>query len=294
MEMKKISSDKVFEGIASLIVLAWCVICIYPLWLVVVYSISDPALVNACEIWLIPKGIRFDGYKQVFARPDILKGYWNTIIQTVGGTAINMLLTIPAAYSLSKKRLFGGSFIMKMMVFTMYFSGGLIPSFLNVRNLGLLNTYWAIVLIGGVSVTNLIIARTFFMSLPEELEEAARIDGCGSLGIFLKIVLPLSKAMLGVIMLYYVVGHWNNYSSALYYTPQNTDHWPLQMVLRNYINNLKEADIMGAEEEAMRLSDLFNQIKYSSVVVSSLPVLILYPFVQKYFEKGVMIGSVKG
>lgn len=295
MRIKESYTDRMFSAFAYAIVIFWCIACIYPLWLVLIYSISDPHYVNNGEIWLLPKGFSLEGYVEVFKRSDIIKGYWNTLTQTLVGTSLNMLLTIPAAYALSRKNLAGRNLIMKLIVFTMFFSGGLIPSFLNMRNLGLLNKWWAIPLATGVNTTNLIIARTFFASgVPHELEEAAEIDGCNALQTFLRVVLPVSKAMLGVIMLYYVVGHWNNYTSTLYYVPASTDYWPLQMVLRNLMQNLKSAEAAGLEEQAEYFALLYNQIKYAIIVVASVPVLVLYPFLQKYFEKGVMLGSVKG
>jgi putative aldouronate transport system permease protein len=256
---------------------------------------SDPEAVNAGEVWLWPVGMTWDAYKEVFARDDLMKGYFNTITQTLFGTAVNMILTIPAAYALSKNRLKGRNLYMGMIVFTMYFSGGLIPNFINVKNLGLLNTWWVFGLIGAVSAYNLIVARTFFASgVPHELEEAAQIDGCSTTGVFFKIVLPLSKAMLGVIMLYYLVAHWNNFSTALYYTPQSTDYWPLQMVIRNLLRTLNQMIDTGSEDALLYYSKIYDMIKYAVVVVAALPVLVIYPFLQKYFNKGVMLGSVKG
>lgn len=224
-----------------------------------------------------------------------MKGYWNTITQTLFGTAVNMVMTIPAAYALSKSKLKGRGFFMGLIVFTMYFSGGLIPNFINLKNLHLLNTWWVFGLCGAVSSYNLIVARTFFVSgIPHELEEAAEIDGCSVAGTFFKIVLPLSKAMLGVIMLYYVVGHWNNFSTALYYTPQSTEYWPLQMVIRNMLRTLNQMIGTANEDALMYYTRIYDMIKYAVVVVAALPVLVLYPFLQKYFNKGVMLGSVKG
>ncbi len=231
----------------------------------------------------------------MFAREDLMKGYWNTITQTLFGTAVNMVMTIPAAYALSKSKLKGRGFFMGLIVFTMYFSGGLIPNFINLKNLKLLNTWWVFGLCGAVSSYNLIVARTFFVSgIPHELEEAAEIDGCSVAGTFLKIVLPLSKAMLGVIMLYYVVAHWNNFSTALYYTPQSTEYWPLQMVIRNMLRTLNQMIGTASEDALMYYTRIYDMIKYAVVVVAALPVLVLYPFLQKYFNKGVMLGSVKG
>ncbi len=295
MKIRESIGDRVFNVFCYAVVILITVACLYPLWLVLIYSVSDPDAVNAGRVWLWPVGVTWDAYKEVFARDDLMKGYFNTITQTLFGTAMNMLLTIPAAYALSKNRLKGRNFFMGLIVFTMYFSGGLIPSFINVRNLGLLNSWWVFGLIGAVSSYNLIVARTFFASgIPHELEEAAEIDGCSVAGTFMKIVLPLSKAMLGVIMLYYVVAHWNNYSTALYYTPQSTDYWPLQMVIRNLLRTMNSLIATSSEEMLMYYTKLFDTIKYAVVVVAALPVLVLYPFLQKYFNKGVMLGSVKG
>lgn len=295
MKIKDTLSDRVFTVFCYAVVILVAFICLYPLWLVLIYSISDPDAVNAGKVWLWPVGVTWDAYKEVFAREDLMKGYWNTITQTLFGTAVNMVMTIPAAYALSKSKLKGRGFFMGLIVFTMYFSGGLIPNFINLKNLHLLNTWWVFGLCGAVSSYNLIVARTFFASgIPHELEEAAEIDGCSVAGTFFKIVLPLSKAMLGVIMLYYVVGHWNNFSTALYYTPQSTEYWPLQMVIRNMIRTLNQMIASSDEEALMYYTRIYDMIKYAVVVVAALPVLVLYPFLQKYFNKGVMLGSVKG
>ena len=295
MRIKETFQDRLFSAFAFLMVALIVLICIYPLWLVIIYSVSDPYYVNSGQVWLWPKGFNLDGYKEVFARDDLMKGYWNTLTQTLAGTALNMALTIPAAYALSKSYLKGRNFFMTLILITMYFSGGLIPNFLNMRNLGLLNKWWVIPLTGAVSSYNLIVARTFFASgVPKELEDAAAIDGCGQAGTFFRIVLPLSKAMLGVILLYYVVAHWNNYTAALYYMPGSSEYWPLQMVIRDLMNDLISAESLGDYELVAYYSKIYNTIKYAIIVVSSVPVLILYPFLQKYFDKGIMLGSVKG
>ena len=295
MRIKDSFGDKVVNFLCYTIVILVSIACLYPLWLVLVYSVSDPDAVSAGKVWLWPVGVNWDAYKEVFARDDLMKGYWNTITQTLFGTTVNMVMTIPAAYALSKSKLKGRNFFMGLIVFTMYFSGGLIPNFINIKNLGLLNTWWVFGLVGAVSSYNLIVARTFFASgVPRELEEAAEIDGCSAAGTFFKIVLPLSKAMLGVIMLYYVVAHWNNFSTALYYTPQSTDYWPLQMVIRNLLRTLSKMLDTGDVEALEYYTKLYDMIKYAVVVVAAVPVLVIYPFLQKYFNKGVMLGSVKG
>ena len=294
MRIKESLGDRIF-GIVVNTVLALCVLaCAYPLYLVVINSFSDPNLVSKGEIWWRPIGFTLDAYKEVFKNEDILQGYGNALYYTALGTALNMVLTIPAAYSLSKPQLFGRNTIMKLMVFTMYFSGGLVPHYILMQSMGLLNTRMSVLVVGAVATTNLIIARTFFASsVPKELEEAAEIDGCSVLQTFLKIVLPLSKAMLSVIMLYYAVARWNNYTSSLYYQPLSNELHPLQMVLRRILIVMQQNAELSAEE-ADYYAKLASMIKYAVIVVASLPLLIVYPFIQKYFEKGVMMGSVKG
>lgn len=294
MKIKESKGDRVFGAVVNGI-LALCVLaCIYPLYLVLINSVSDPDLVSQGAVWWRPIGFTLDAYIEVFKNRDILQGYGNALYYTVLGTALNMVLTIPAAYALSKPQLYGRNIIMKLLVFTMYFSGGLVPHYILMQGLGLLNTRMGVLVVGAVSTTNLIIARTFFASsIPRELEEAAQIDGCSELQTFLRIVLPLSKAMLSVIMLYYAVGRWNNYTSSLYYQPMASELHPLQMVLRRILLTVQQSAELSAEE-ADYYAKLANMIKYAVIVVASLPLLIVYPFIQKYFEKGVMMGSVKG
>ncbi len=286
--------DKTFDLGIYLIGGAIALLCLYPLCLVLINSFSDPFAVARGEVFLAPKGFSYDAYVQAFKNGDIMRGYANSLFYLVCGVIINMVLTIPAAYALSKQHMKGRNFIMMMIVFTMYFSGGLIPHYLMVRDMGLINTRTIVLLEGAVVTTNLIIARTFFSSsVPRELEEAAEIDGCSGTQVFFKIVLPLSKAMLGVILLYYAVGRWNNYTSSLYYQPRADELHSLQMVIKKMVLQMQAA--ANAESEmAEYYANLFNQIKYSVIVIASLPLLVLYPFLQKYFEKGVMIGSVKG
>ena len=289
-----LNGDKAFDLGIYLISGFIALLCLYPLYLVLINSFSDPFAVARGEVVLLPKGFSFDAYIQAFKNGDIMRGYANSLFYLVVGVMINMVLTIPAAYALSKQHMKGRNAVMMMIVFTMYFSGGLIPHYLMVRGLGLINTRAIVLLEGAVVTTNLIIARTFFASsVPRELEEAAEIDGCTGIQVFFKIVLPLSKAMLGVILLYYAVGRWNNYTSSLYYQPRAEELHSLQMVIKKMVLQMQAA--ANAESEmAEYYANLFNQIKYSVIVIASLPLLILYPFLQKYFEKGVMIGSVKG
>lgn len=286
--------DKAFDVITYTIAILLALICLYPLYLVLISSFSDPYAVARGEVFILPKGFSLDAYKEAFENGDIVTGYLNSLFYLVAGTVMNMVLTIPAAYALSKPKLKGRNIMMMLLVFTMYFSGGLIPHYLLVRGLHLLNTRTVVILGTAVNTTNLIVARTFFASsVPRELEEAAEIDGCTGPQTFLKIVLPLSKAMLGVIMLYYAVARWNNFTASLYYQPMKPELYSLQMVLRNMLTIIQTSSNIESEM-AEYYAQVFNQIKYSVIVISSLPLLILYPFLQKYFDKGVMMGSVKG
>ena len=294
MKVKESLTDGIFETIVNIIIILCVLICAYPIYLVIINSFSDPNLVAMGKVFIIPLGVTLDSYKMVFENEMVMGGYWNTLWYTIVGLGLNMLLTIPAAYALSKKDLVGGGFVMKLIVISMYFSGGLIPFYTLMKDLNLINNWWVIPLNGAVAASNLIIARTFFASgVPRELEEAAEIDGCSVIQTFLKIVLPLSKAMLSVIMLYYAVARWNAYTPAVYYMPRAKDLWPLQMVLRQILIEATKSALDNTEM-ADYYAKIANQMKYAVIVVASAPLLIIYPFIQKYFEKGVMLGSVKG
>lgn len=277
------------------------VIVAYPIIYIVSASISDPKLVGSGEMWLWPRGITFEGYLRVFDNAKIWSGYKNTIIYTLAGTAVNLAATLPAAYALSRKDFKGRSFFMAMFLFTMFFGGGLVPGYLLTKALGLVNTMWALILPGAASVWNIIVARTFFQStIPQELQEAAHIDGCTNSGIFVKIVLPLSAPIIAVMALFYGVGHWNSYFGALIYLNEESKY-PLQLILRQIlVLQQMTAETTGAAVSASVASALNNKadiaalVKYAVIIVSSLPVIVVYPFLQRYFVQGVMIGSVKG
>ncbi len=295
MKVKESRGDRIFSLIVHTIVILCMIICAYPIYLVIINSFSNPDLVAQGKVFLIPQGFTLDAYKETFKDNSVMLGYWNTLWFTLVGLAINMLLTIPSAYALSKKDLMGGGIVMKLIVVTMYFGGGLIPMYILMKSLGLINNWWVLPLNGAVTASNLILARTFFASgVPRELEEAAEIDGCGQVQTFVQIVLPLSKAMLSVIMLYYAVARWNAYTPALYYMPRARELWPLQMVLRNILVEAVRTSVIGSSELADYFAKIANQMKYAVIVIASAPLLIIYPFIQKYFEKGVMLGSVKG
>lgn len=268
------------------------IIVLYPLWFIVISSISDPAAVASGTVTLWPKGVTFIGYEKIFADPRIWIGYRNTILYTVLGTAVNMVVTIPCAFALSRREFRPRRVILFLFTVTMFFSGGLIPSYLLYRQLGLLNSMWVFILPGAVSVYNVIVARSFFeTSIPEELHDAAQIDGLSYLGYFFRIVLPLSSAIIAVIGLYYFVGHWNDYMTGLIYITDD-GKLPLQNVLQQLllVNQNTSTTSIGVAD-AQRAAD---QIKFGIIIVSTLPLLVLYPFLQRYFNKGVMLGALKG
>ncbi len=286
--------DKVFRFFLYLISGLILLIVLYPLYFVVIASFSDPSAVASGQVWLVPKGLTLDGYKELFRHNEIWTGYANTILYTIAGTFIGVAVNIFAAYALSKKDLVGRKVLMWLFVFTMFFNGGLVPTFITIKDFGLYNTFWVMVLPFSVSVYNIIVARTFFENtIPAELNDAAKIDGCGNIYYFFKIVLPLSKAILAVIALWTAVGMWNSYFNALVYL-KDSWRYPLQLALRNILitNNLQMSFGSGeAMQIALRLSNL---MRYSVIIVSTLPIMCVYPFAQKYFNQGVMIGAVKG
>ncbi len=288
---KKIS---IFDIIVYAIGILLIVIVGYPLILVLSNSVSSPDMVASGKVLLFPKGFTLDGYKAVFSDNSILMGYANTIFYTVTKTLISLIITLPAGYALTKNNIPGHKVFIAMFMFTMYFSGGLIPTFLQVQKYGLYNSRAAIILLGAFSVYNCIICRSFFSSIPHELEEAAEIDGCTPLKTFIKVILPLSKPLLGVMVLYVAVGQWNSYMDCLIYI-QDDMKQSLQVVLRRILLLAQSASLMeDAGEYAAAMADKEALLRYSAMVVSSVPLLVVYPFLQKYFDKGVMIGSVKG
>ena len=303
MDTKKISNkireskgDKFFVAICYLLLFVGLAIIVYPLIYVVSCSFSDPDLVGSGDVVLFPKGITLAGYQAVFENDDILSGYGNTIFYTVVGTLINLAVTVPAGFALAKEGLVGKKFFVALILIPMYFSGGMVPTYLLVKNLGLYDSRWVMLLMGAFNATNCIICRTFFSGIPKDLREAAAIDGCGTTRYFFQIAIPISQALLGVMVLYFAVGHWNSYFNAMMYMSDHSKY-PLQLVLRSILiqNDMSKMmeDAMTAEAAAYRL-DAAQQLKFAVIVVSAAPMLIVYPFLQKYFDKGVMIGSLKG
>lgn len=283
-----------FDVMVHIISVFLLVIVLYPMILVVSNSLSDPGLVASGKVLFLPKGLNFNGYVEFFQDKNILIGYANTLFYTVAGTIINLLVTVPAGYALTKKTLPGNGIFMTMFMIIMYFSGGMIPTFLVANKLGLYNTRWVLLILGAFNTYNCIICKSFFAAMPKDMEEAAEIDGCSPMKTFIQIILPLSKALLGVMVLYFAVAHWNSYFNALIYIRDDSKQ-PLQIFLRRILilAQMAAEGELGAEAD-MSVVEREMLLRYSSIVVSSLPLLIIYPFLQKYFDKGVMIGAVKG
>ena len=297
--LKESSTDRIFLVFVYLFCLLALLLVLYPLIYVISASISSPTAVNSGEMWLLPKGITFEGYATILKYKAIWLGYGNTIYYTLLGTFINLVCTLPCAYALSRPEFYGKSMFMKFMMVPMFISGGLIPSYLLIKNLGMINTVWAIVLPGAVSIYNIALTRTFFQStIPREMEEAALIDGATDYQLFFRVVLPLSMPIIAVMGLFYGVGHWNSYFSALIYFTDKVKY-PLQLILREILVNQDLASTesglsQAAAELAYSKQQLAQVIKYGVMIVSTLPVIIVYPFLQKYFVKGVLVGSLKG
>ena len=286
--------DVVFDAILYCICTVLLLIILYPLWFIVIASFSDPSAVAGGHVWVWPVGFTLDGYDELLKQPKVWLGYRNTIAYTVAGTLIGLAVNIPAAYALSRKDLWGRKGLMGLYVFTMFFSGGLIPIFLTVQQAGLYNTFWVLVLPFSVSAYNIIVARTFFeTSLPPDLWDAAQIDGCGNLRFFFTMALPLSKAVISVIALWTAVGQWNSYFNALIYI-RDENLYPLQLIMRNILITNQNFAALGTGEAAMIAMRRANLVRYSMIIIATVPIMCVYPFIQKYFDQGVMIGAVKG
>lgn len=295
---RRTPGDLLFSIALGTVVVLILFATIYPIYFVTIASVSDPTMVATGKVWLFPQGFSTFGYEQILADERIWTGYRNTLLYTVVGTAVNLVVTLPAAYALSRREFAPRRPLMFFFAFTMFFSGGLIPTYLLYRDLNLLDNWLVFVIPSALNVYNLIIARAFFEnSLPEELFEAATLDGVGYLRFFVSMALPLSKAIIAVIGLYYLVQHWNDFFTGLIFV-RDYDKQPLQIVLRDillsnqaFAGGAGGAGGSGGGAYAQQFAD---QIKYGVIIVSTLPVLLVYPFIQKYFEKGVMVGSVKG
>ena len=297
--VKRCREDVIFDTVIFIILTLILFVVAYPLYWVIISSFSDPTAVSAGKVLLRPMGFTLKGYAEVFKNSQVMRGFFNSIVITFVGVCVNLAVTLPTAYALSRDNFSGKKPITVFYMITMFFGGGMIPTYLVVKNMHLLNTIWALVLPGCLSVYNMIVARTFFKSnISEELYEAGEIDGCTQSRFFFQIALPLSKAIIAIMVLYYGVGHWNSYFSALLYI-SDQDKYPLQLVLRNILITNQTALSATATTAAARAAlqeqqQLIDVMKYSLIIISSVPVLIMYPLVQKHFVKGVMIGSVKG
>lgn len=290
---KKTGSERIFDffvyGVAILLIL----LIIYPLWFVIIASFSDPADVGNGNVWLWPNEWRLDGYIRLFEQSLFWRGYLNTILYTIVGTAVALFVNIPAGYALSRKDLHGRKWLALLFIIPMFVSGGLIPIYLTIKNVGLLDTFWVMVIPFAVSSYNIIVARTFFNnSIPAGLWEAAQIDGCGTIRYFFSMVLPLSKAILAVIGLWTAVGIWNSWFNALIYLT-NDNLQPLQVILRRLLISNQLLQTQATGELASELRATADMMKYAAIVVSTAPIMMLYPFLQKYFNQGVMIGALK-
>ncbi len=288
--------DRLYNAIVYSILTVILIVTLYPLIYVVSASFSDPLSIVKGEVWLLPKNVNLNAYKKVFQNADIMTGYRNSIIYTGLGTLINLVMTVMAAYPLSRKDFKGRNVLALFFTFTLFFNGGLIPTYLVYKQtLGLYNNLWTMIIPNAINVWNMIIMRTYFTTtIPFEIQEAAHIDGCSNVGTLTRIILPLSKPIIAVMVMYYGVDHWNSYFRALIYL---NDRWrlPLQMVIRTILIQENMNEMAGSEGESLvQQLLLIEGMRYAVIVVSSIPMLLLYPFLQKYFVKGVMMGAVKG
>ena len=293
-KIRKSREDNIFDFFLYLIAGIIVVIMLYPMYFIIIASISDPTAVSNGELFLIPTGINFKAYKELAGYAKLWIGYRNTILYTIAGTIVVLVVNIPTAYALSRRKLYGKKIFTFFYLIPMFFSGGLIPTYITVKDLALLDTFWVMVVPFSVVTYYIIVGRTFFNnSIPEDLWEAAQIDGCGYIGFFFRVALPLSKAVIAVIALWAAVGQWNSYFNALIYI-RSDELQPLQIILRNILISNQRISAMATGAAAVEAKQMADLIKYAVIVVSSAPIMCLYPFVQKYFNQGVMLGSLKG
>jgi putative aldouronate transport system permease protein len=286
--------DLIFDAANTLIMIFICLVVAYPLYYVLVASLTDPDIVNQGRVLLYPVKPFMGGYERIFAYPPLWRGYLNTIIYTLTGTAISIAVTVPCAYALSRRDMAGRRLLIFLFTFTMFFSGGIIPLYLVIQKLHIYNTIWAMALPQAVSVYNLIVCRSFFdSSIPKELLEASRLDGCTDFGFFFRIVLPVSSTIIAVMILFYATSIWNQFMNPLMFLADQKN-MPLQVILRNLILINQANSITTDASEVVMRQKLAEQLKYAVIVVSAFPLLLTYPFLQKYFARGVMIGAVKG
>jgi putative aldouronate transport system permease protein len=287
--IKGSKTDYVYYAICGFILFLLAVIVVYPLYYIIIASVSDPDAVMTGEVWLYPVKVTFSGYAQLFNRDDVWRGYFNTLVYTIFGTVFNIALTIPAGWALSREYLPFRKLINVLLIITMFFGGGLVPYVILCRSLGLYQNPLILIIGGGVSVYNVFMCKSFFqVNVPKEVLEAAQIDGAGEIRTFFDLVLPLAKSIISVMVLFYAVGHWNNYIDA-YIFSIDSDFYPLQAV----INGLLDATAGGEGEVVLEQMRVATQIKFTSIIVATLPILILYPLIEKHFGQGVLVGSFK-
>ena len=290
---RKTNSELLFDIVTYGLAIFLILLIVYPLWFVVIASFSNPSDVANGKVWFIPREWKLDGYLRLIQQPLFLRSYLNTILYTVVGTLVALVVNIPAGYALSRKELVGRKWMSIVYIIPMFVSGGLIPTYLTVKNVGLIDTFWVMVIPFAVSSYNIIVARTFFNnSIPDGMWEAAQIDGCGTIRYFIKIVVPLSKAIIAVIGLWTAVGIWNSWFNALIYLT-NENLQPLQLILRRLLISNQMLQSQATGEVASDLRIKADMMKYAAIVISTAPIMLLYPFVQKYFNQGVMIGALK-
>jgi putative aldouronate transport system permease protein len=290
IKYRKTFGSAAFDAINTFLLVLLAIVTLYPYLYVVFASVSDPvAFYKSSKVVLYPRGFSIAAYKVVFQHPMVLPAYRNTIIYVLLGTTVNVIMNLFGAYVLSKRYLPGVRIFMRIIVFTMFFGGGLIPTFLLVLKLGLIDSILAIILPGAVSTWNLIIMRTYFLGLDPAVEESAKMDGANDFTILFKIIVPLSLPVVAVITLFYAVGHWNSFFSAMIYLRTRTK-FPLQLILREILIQHSKWDLTGVYEDVEAVAE---SVKYALIVVSTLPILCLYPYLQKYFIKGIMVGSIK-
>ena len=287
-KIRESKTDYIYYAVCGFILFLLAVIIIYPLYYIVIASVSDPSAVVNGEVWLYPVRLTFSGYVNLFNRPDVWRGYFNTLVYTLAGTAFNIVLTIPAGWALSRDYLPFRRVIMPLLIITMFFGGGLVPYIAVCTALGLYQNPLIMVLGGGVSVYNVFMCKSFFQTnVPKEVLEAAQIDGAGEVRTFFDIVLPLAKSIISVMVLFYAVGHWNNYIDALIFQV-DTDYWPLQTVLKALLEVSAGEGEVAAEQFLIA-----KQVQFTSIIIATVPILILYPMIEKHFGQGVLVGSFK-
>lgn len=290
--MKESKQYKIFKVVNTIIMIIVILVTLYPFWYLVSLSLSSEKYVYAGLVSLFPRGFTLKTYQVLLAEKEFWTSYKNTIIYTIVGTLVSLFLSTLLAYPLSKKRLKGRGIILGFVVFTMFFSGGLIPTYLLVNALGMRNTIWGVVLPGAVSTFNVMVMKTFFEGIPTELEEAAEVDGMSTYGILLKIILPLSKPIMYVMALFYAVGVWNNWFGPFIYL-DDSSKFSVALYLRNILAGAQQTAVSSTSDQS-ELAQISATLKSASVILTSIPIMMVYPFIQKYFVQGVMIGSLKG